>query len=279
MSSSTSNGQATGREFRVGIIGFSPVERSLIAGVCKLSQARVGGAAGASNRFSLIDLVAIQSADIYLIDVECSSANKARFLSQANSSGLPVVLVSQEQQESTNPNEYHLTHKQLIGLLLRKLDKIVDDHFKMATETRVNRSSSAKKCLVVDDSQLVRAQMELILNEYASSLHVEFAADAETALQRVKVQRFDIIFLDVMLPEMDGYKACKLLKADPATSTTPVVMLTSKKSPFNRMHGALVGCDKYLTKPVDAEKVNETLVRYNIIRTHSSVGAAQPVSI
>lgn len=278
MSSSTSNGQAKGREFRVGIIGFSPVERSLIAGVCKLSQARVGGAAGASNRFNLIDLIAAQKADIYLIDAESANPRQKEFIDQAYSTGIPLVLVSKESKESTCTNEYNLTHKQLIGLLLRKLDKIVDDHFKVPVEPRVNPSSHTKKCLVVDDSQLVRAQMELILNEYASSLDVEFAEDAETALQRVKVQRFDIIFLDVMLPEMDGYKACKLIKADPDTSATPVVMLTSKKSPFNRMHGALVGCDKYLTKPVDAEKVNETLARYNLIRTYSGAGAAQPVS-
>jgi CheY-like chemotaxis protein len=278
MLSSTSNGHAASREFRVGMIGFSPIEKSLIAGVCKLSQARVNSATGTSNRFSPIDLVTAQSADIYLIDAECSSPDQTRFVDQARSSGLPVILVSKESQESTYSNEYNLTHKQLIGLLLRKLDKIVEEHFKSQTSSVVNKASRAKKCLVVDDSKLVRAQMELILNDYGSSLEVEFAEDAETALQRVKQQRFDIIFLDVMLPEMDGYKACKLLKADPASSTTPVVMLTSKKSPFNRMHGALVGCDKYLTKPVDADKVNETLARYNIIRTYSGVGAAQPVS-
>jgi CheY-like chemotaxis protein len=278
MSSSTSSGHTNSREFRVGVIGFSPVEKSLIAGVCKLSQARVNSAAGASNRFSLVDLIAVQSADIYLIDAECSSPDQKKFMDQAHSSGLPMVLVSKEPQEPAHPNEYNLTHKQLIGLLLRKLDKIVEEHLQTQTSKVVTKASRTKKCLVVDDSKLVRAQMELILNDYASSLDVEFAEDAETALQRVKERRFDIIFLDVMLPEMDGYKACKLIKADPATSTTPVVMLTSKKSPFNRMHGALVGCDKYLTKPVDAEKVSETLTRYNIIRTHSGIGAAQPVS-
>lgn len=279
MSSSTSNGHTTSREFCVGIIGFSPVERSLIAGVCKLSQARVNSTKGVNNRFNLIDLIAAQSADIYLLDAECPSPHQKQFLRQAHSSELPMVLVSKEPRESTRPNEHNLTHKQLISLLLRKLDKIVEEHLQIQTSSVVNKASRAKRCLVVDDSKLVRAQMELILNDYASSLDVEFAEDAETALQRIKEQYFNIIFLDVMLPEMDGYKACKLIKADPATSATPVVMLTSKRSPFNRMHGALVGCDKYLTKPVDAEKVSETLVRYNIIDKHSGINAAQPVSL
>jgi twitching motility two-component system response regulator PilG len=278
MSSSTSNGQAASREFRVGMVGFSPVEKSLITGVFKLSQARLGGAAGTNNRFALIDLIAAQIADIYLIDAECPSPHQKQFLQQARSTGVPLIIVSKEAQETIQPHEYNLTHKQLIGLLLRKLDKIVDEHLKPQVNKAVNRPSRAKQCLVVDDSKLVRAQMELILNEYASSLDVEFAEDAETALQRVKEKRFDLIFLDVMLPEMDGYKACKLLKADPVSSTTPVVMLTSKKSPFNRMHGALVGCDKYLTKPIDAKKVNGTLERYNLIRVQTGGSGVQPVS-
>ena len=76
---------------------------------------------------------------------------------------------------------------------------------------------------------------------------------------------FDIIFLDVMLPEMDGYQACKLMKAYPTCQTTPIVMLTSKNSPFSKLHGALVGCDNYLTKPVNAEVISRTLALYSII--------------
>lgn len=277
MPSSTSINHVAGREFRVGIVGFSPMERSLIAGVCKLSQSRLGSTTGTGNGFSLIDLIAAETAEIYLIDAESPNPKQKQFVHQAHTLGIPLILVGKEQRESTRPTEYHLTHKQLIGLLLRKLDTIVDEHLKLQPRVGARKSNHAKHCLVVDDSQLVRAQMELILNEYPS-LGVEFAEDAETALQRVKQKRFDLIFLDVMLPEMDGYKACKLLKADPATSATPVVMLTSKKSPFNRMHGALVGCDKYLTKPVDADKVSETLERYNLISKNSGAATVQPVS-
>jgi CheY-like chemotaxis protein len=121
----------------------------------------------------------------------------------------------------------------------------------------------AKTCLIVDDSQLVRTQMEMLLQGY--QLGTECAEDAETALRMVRSKQYDLIFLDVILPEMDGYKACKLIKADTTTRTTPVVMLTSKRSPFNRMHGALVGCDRYLTKPVDPAKVHAVLQQYALI--------------
>ena len=120
-----------------------------------------------------------------------------------------------------------------------------------------------KRCLVVDDSHLLRSHMELLLSAYG--LDAEFVEDAEAALLLARSKPFDIIFLDVMLPEMDGYTACKLLKKSmPATPPVPVVLLTSKRSPFNKMHGALVGCDKYLTKPLNPSKLYSVLSDFGL---------------
>ncbi|KOR31327.1 hypothetical protein TI04_01500 [Achromatium sp. WMS2] len=123
---------------------------------------------------------------------------------------------------------------------------------------------SKKTCLVVDDSALARTQMQIILSEHRR-LDTEFAEDAEAAIMLTKSKTFDIIFLDVMMPGMDGYQACKLIKTEPLAKNTVVVMLTSKNSPFDRLHGASVGCNKYLTKPVTADQIQEVLQNYGII--------------
>ena len=116
------------------------------------------------------------------------------------------------------------------------------------------------KVLVVDDSLSVRTQMDLCLRLH--DLSVDLAEDAEEALDLVEVGHYDVIFLDVVLPEMDGYKVCKLIKSNATTRSIPVVMLTGKTSPFNKVRGVMAGCDDYLTKPVDAEQLRMVLHEY-----------------
>jgi len=93
-------------------------------------------------------------------------------------------------------------------------------------------------------------------------LAVDLAEDAEVALELIEKGNYDVIFLDVVLPEMDGYKVCKLVKTNAMTRSIPVVMLTGKTSPFNKVRGVMAGCDRYLTKPVDAEELKVVLHKY-----------------
>ena len=73
---------------------------------------------------------------------------------------------------------------------------------------------------------------------------------------------YDIIFLDVVLPGTDGYQVCKDIRKNPGTRQTPVIMLTSKSSPFDRVRGSLVGCSAYLTKPVDYNAFRAAVSKY-----------------
>ena len=251
--------------FTVALFGFSQLERTLITSVCKLSQARQQRVASRSQPgFQVLESGDSSSPDILLVDADNHEALEAGAALHSQQFDAPLIIVSKAPVEPSRPNEYTLARSRLGGLLLKSLDRIIEQWEQGDAATPAGAAAgSGKTCLVVDDSQLVRTQMEMILGEHP--LAIKFAEDAETALKIVQQQTFDIIFLDVMLPEMNGYKACKLLKADPNTSATPVVMLTSKKSPFNRMHGALVGCDKYLTKPVDANKVQQVLKQYDVV--------------
>ena len=112
--------------------------------------------------------------------------------------------------------------------------------------------------LVVDDSLPVRVQMKAALERIAR--HLDFAETGEDALSLIETQRYDVVFLDVILPGMDGYEVCKRIRKSGSNQRTPVVMLTSNSSPADRIKGKLAGCDTYLIKPV-REGVFEEVIR------------------
>ncbi len=118
-------------------------------------------------------------------------------------------------------------------------------------------SDSDQKALVVDDSCTVRKQVGNALKK--SGISAEFADSGEMALGMVEKCIYDIIFLDVIMPGVDGYAVCKKIKRSRNTKHIPVVMLTGKSSAFDKVKGKLSGCDTYLTKPVSLKEFNQTL--------------------
>lgn len=116
------------------------------------------------------------------------------------------------------------------------------------------------RILVIDDSATVRTQLSLTLGD--QGMHVEAADTGEAGLHLISTRHFDLIFLDVVLPGADGYQICKTIKKNKLKQRIPVVMLTSKSSPFDRVKGSLAGCDSYLTKPVELRKLVEVLQKH-----------------
>jgi CheY-like chemotaxis protein len=114
--------------------------------------------------------------------------------------------------------------------------------------------------LVVDDNLTVREFMRSKLAPF--NFNVDYAESGEQAVGLTGHRRYACVFLDVVMPGIDGYQVCKLIKSKKAQGKTHVVMLTSKGSPFDKIRGAMAGCDAYLTKPVDEEKLLETIVRF-----------------
>jgi len=113
------------------------------------------------------------------------------------------------------------------------------------------------KALVVDDSTTVRRLMELTLAPLGVEL--EFTDNGEDAVALVKQGNYDIIFLDIMLPGIDGYRVCRAIKADKRTKDTPVVMLTSKDSAIDKVKGIMAGSDVYLTKPLERNQLMQAI--------------------
>jgi two-component system cell cycle response regulator len=114
--------------------------------------------------------------------------------------------------------------------------------------------------LVVDDSATVRAFMRAKLAPFR--FDVDFAEDGETAIDMAQAKAYTCIFLDIMMPGMDGYQVCKLIKSSSSTKSTAVVMLSSKSSTFDKFRGNWAGCDAYLGKPVGEDELLATIAKF-----------------
>jgi two-component system, cell cycle response regulator len=114
--------------------------------------------------------------------------------------------------------------------------------------------------LVVDDSATVRAFMRAKLMPFR--FDVDYAANGETAIDMAQGKKYTCIFLDIMMPGIDGYEVCKRIKSSPATMDTAVVMLSSKASAIDRFRGNWAGCDAYLSKPVGEDELLATIARF-----------------
>ncbi len=116
------------------------------------------------------------------------------------------------------------------------------------------------KILVIDDSKTIRRTAETLLAK--EGCNVFTAVDGFDALSKIADHKPDVIFVDIMMPRLDGYQTCALIKNNQTFKATPVIMLSSKDSIFDRARGRIVGSEKYLTKPFSKEDL------INAITTH-----------
>jgi twitching motility two-component system response regulator PilG len=107
------------------------------------------------------------------------------------------------------------------------------------------------RVMVIDDSNTIRRSAELFLRQ--AGCDVILADDGFSALTKITEHHPDVIFVDIMMPRLDGYQACALIKRNPKFKSTPVIMLSSKDGVFDRAKGRMVGSDEYLTKPFTRE--------------------------
>ena len=114
------------------------------------------------------------------------------------------------------------------------------------------------KVVLIDDSNTIRRSGEIFLSQ--AGCQVVLAEDGFEGLSRVVDTKPDVVFVDIMMPRLDGYQTCALIKGNPEFKDTPVVMLTSKDSLFDRARGQLVGSNQYLTKPFSKKSLIDAVV-------------------
>ena len=113
------------------------------------------------------------------------------------------------------------------------------------------------KVLVIDDSKTIRRSAENLLSK--EGCNVITATDGFDALAKIADSRPAIIFVDIMMPRLDGYQTCALIKNNSEFKATPVVMLSSKDGLFDKAKGRIVGSDRYITKPFSKEELLGTI--------------------
>jgi len=116
------------------------------------------------------------------------------------------------------------------------------------------------KVMVIDDSKTIRRTAETLLSK--AGFEVITANDGFEALAKVVDNQPDIIFMDIMMPRLDGYQTCALIKNNDAFKDTPVIMLSSKDGLFDRARGRIVGSDNYITKPFSKEELLTAVHEY-----------------
>jgi len=114
--------------------------------------------------------------------------------------------------------------------------------------------------LVVDDSPTVRKIVQLTLQR--ERIEVVTASDGLSALAAVADTQPDLILLDIMLPRMDGYNICQVVRKSMAYRDLPIIMLSGKDGLFDKMRGKLAGSTEYITKPFDSSELVQTVKRY-----------------
>ncbi|MEE8308491.1 MAG: twitching motility response regulator PilG [Gammaproteobacteria bacterium] len=115
------------------------------------------------------------------------------------------------------------------------------------------RGLSGLKVLVIDDSKTIRRTAETLLTKEGCDVYT--AVDGFDALAKISDHHPDVIFVDIMMPRLDGYQTCSLIKHNKVFKETPVIMLSSKDGLFDRARGRLVGSEQYLTKPFTKDEL------------------------
>ena len=113
--------------------------------------------------------------------------------------------------------------------------------------------------LVVDDSAAIRKQLEIELRN--AQIKAEFAETGEEALEKSQSKLYDLVFLDIIMPGIDGYEVCRQMRSRKNMKKTPIIMLSGKTSPLDEVQGVIAGASTYLTKPVKHEQFQQTLKR------------------
>ncbi len=116
------------------------------------------------------------------------------------------------------------------------------------------------KVMIIDDSKTIRRTAESLLEKAGCT--VITAVDGFDALAKIADSDPDVIFVDIMMPRLDGYQTCALIKNNSDFSNKPVIMLSSKDGLFDKARGRIVGSDEYLTKPFSKDELFDAINRY-----------------
>jgi twitching motility two-component system response regulator PilG len=236
--------------------GLTPQEKQLLQGLVRLSERDTRQRA---LRIELLGDNDEREADVVLVDTQDAAA-MAWARHQAWLAKKPVIWIDAPVHV---PSGHTRARRPLQWPVLPVLLTRAMDALPVARTATPSAAAHARRpmVLVVDDSTIARTQLRSLLAMHECD--AQEAADVGQAMSLLGGRRFDCVFMDVLMPGADGYDGCRQAKAQSrGDRAVPVVMLTSKTSPFDRIRGKMAGCDAYLAKPVSAADLEQVLAQF-----------------
>ncbi len=255
------------REFCLDLCGIELKDRNVLKRILSITHGR-------TRSYTLFNPDVNEQADIIIVNADDSAAVEEWTQKYVGTNGISMVAtVFASRNNNVRNEQYSNTALPFFPTrILNCLDEVTvkdlkyysykTELSKQEIETFIGSRSQIqnqnnKNVLIVDDSLPVRKALDMKLRLMNYDVH--HASSGREALHTLQNGRFDFIFLDVVMPGIDGYEVCKLIKRNKLTKNIPVVMLTSRTSPFDKVKGRLAGCDSYLTKPVENEKFEKVV--------------------
>ncbi len=250
--------------------GFRSMELRLLDGTVKVSQRR-------TPRLELLTDDQARAADVVMID----TLDPQAMAWAAGQRWLEHTTVIWVDGASAAPGHTIVRRPVQWPVLPMLLARALEQGPKRSTDAMPSRRADAalpgaarRPVLVIDDSLAVRAFLRSLLE--ARGIEVDDRPDAEAGIDAAIAKPYACILMDVLMPGIDGYEACRRIKARLRSDRAPaILMLTSKSSPFDRIRGKMAGCDAYLTKPLDPAQLHEVLAGYLDAPAHSAAPAPE----
>jgi two-component system, cell cycle response regulator len=273
------------RQFKVGLVGANNTQKNILSRIFTVTRYRTRGYdlvpldTNHPNAKKNVDFVLMCSHNTNVIN------EWIRYADNERTSPRPLIFLSHPQ--SGIKGKYQLSSPVNPGKLIKLLDHYTIKELNFFPEFEIGQESGHlddaaargleilraangdkatqitgrfRRAMVVDDSLTVRRQMRIefeLLNDV-----VDLVDCAEAAILAANKRQYDIIFLDVVMPGIDGYTACKKIKHSVFNRGTPVIMLTSRSSSFDKIKGSLAGCSAYLVKPVNHNEFEAVYRKY-----------------
>lgn len=250
-------------KLRLLAVGLSTAENNLLEGVVTLSRRR-------PPRIELLNRSAADGADVIMINASDADA-MGWAATRTDLAGKAVIWID---AHHAPPQHIRLQRPVQWPRLPFVLYQTLERSSVEAAVPAVRPGDANRRILIVDDSLPTRTQLRTLL-ERAGYL-VDEAGSAETGLALHARKTYACILLDVAMPGMDGYQACHRIKTHGARQVPPVVMLSGKTAPFDRVRGKMAGCDAYLGKPVAPDRLLAVLDRHVGVRSRLGLQALSP---
>ena len=291
MAAQLSSVSQSGKLFQVAVVGAGASDLEIFSRLFGVTRyrARTYHLKVINENCSIQELTGATNADIFVVNLHNPHAvNCWHRLSALISKDKrkPVLKISKVTPSTSTGSEFTISWPINPAKLLQSLDNYTIRHLHYYPEFEIGgeaepsaatlknfqaigvsthaqqivRNETQRRILIADDSLAVRRQLKMEFDLIGAK--ITLVDDGESAVKAAEKDVFDLILLDVVMPGIDGYAACKSIKKTPNNKYTPVVMLTSRSSKFDKLKGVLAGCDTYLTKPVNHNEFKSVTEKY-----------------